>query len=432
MQGRASRKGAVLLAGVLALCGLGSAGAGAASAAPGYRLAFGSTIDTSANGGPLIVKGHRSTTTDPMIADQVIKNPDAVRLGIGQLIYEAFPDSLSHRHWHYKAFVRYQLRSTSDLSLVRPDNKAGFCLSDPEYAPDFCGSVKPDLLTVDEGLGPGTSDYYPPTLEGQYIDITGVPRGDYWLVHWVNSGKEICESNYANNAAAVKIELWPNGYGVAPYVTQKEAVNPFPSLYADLTPPLDCDQTSTPGSGAPDLAPKTPAELESTVAPPGGTPPSSTGPPSAPTLSKRLARRYVVRALTKRFQRRPKQLRQKCRRVSQTSFRCRVQWRYRQYRYRGSVRIFTVRTQNDFERRFDLRVRRTDRRCVLAHARGCSRTFKAKNRRLSEAAGSAILSAAASHIRPASPISLADWRTEGSTRAVGPVFLCRRRAAVER
>jgi hypothetical protein len=32
MQGRASRKRAVLLAGVLALCGLGSAGAGAASA----------------------------------------------------------------------------------------------------------------------------------------------------------------------------------------------------------------------------------------------------------------------------------------------------------------------------------------------------------------------------------------------------------------
>ena len=385
MQGRASRKGAVLLAGVLALCGLGSAGAGAASAAPGYRLAFGSTIDTSANGGPLIIKGDRSSTAEPMIADQIIDvdtDPDTVRADIGQLIYEAFPDSLSHRHWHFKAFVRYQLRSTSDLSLVRPDNKAGFCMSDPDYAPDFCGSLKPDALTVDEGLGPGTSDYYPPTLEGQYIDVTGVPPGDYWLVHWVNSGKEICESNYANNAAAVKIALWPNGYGVAPYFTQKEAVNPFPSLYDNSTPPLNCDQASTPGFGAPDLAPKTPAELGSTVAPPGGTPPSSPGTPSAPTMSKRLARRYVVRALTKRFHRRPKHLRQTCRRLSRTSFRCRVQWRSRQYRYRGRVRIFTVRVQNGFERRFDLRVRRTDRRCVLAHARGCSRAFKARNRRL--------------------------------------------------
>jgi hypothetical protein len=386
MQGRASRKGAVLLAGVLALCGLGSAGAGAASAAPGYRLTFGSTIDTSANGGPLIVKGHRSTIAEPMIADQIINNedpdPDTVRAGIGQLVYEQYPGSVSHRHWHYKAFVRYQLRSTSDRSLVRPDNKAGFCLSDPDFAPDFCGSLKPNALQVDEGLGPGTSDYYPPTLEGQFIDITGVPPGDYWLVHWVNSGKEVCESNYANNAAAVKIALWPNGYGVAPSFTQKEAVNPFPSLYADLTPPLDCDPASTPGFGAPDLVPKTPAELGSTVAPPAGTPPSTPVTPSAPTLSKRRARRYVVRALTKRFHRRPKHLRQACRRLSRTSFRCRVQWRSRQYRYRGSVRIFTVRVQNGFERRFDLRVRRTDRRCALAHARGCSRTFKAKNRRL--------------------------------------------------
>jgi hypothetical protein len=389
MQGRASRKGAMLLAGVLALCGLGSAGAGAASAAPGYRLAFGSTIDTSASGGPLIVKGHRATTADPMIADQIIDyehpDPDTVRAGIGQLIYEAFPGSLSHRHWHYKAFVRYQLRSTSDLSLVRPDNKAGFCLSDPAYAPDFCGSVKPDALTIDEGLGPGTSDYYPPTLEGQYIDVAGVPPGDYWLVHWVNSDKEICESNYANNAAAVKIALWPNGYGVAPYFTQKEAVNPFPSLYADLNPPLNCDQASTPGFGAPDLTPKTPAELGITavgLGPPAGTPSSPSG--SAPRLSKRLARRYVVRALTKRFNRRPKQLRQKCRRLSRTSFRCRVKWRYRQYRYRGSVRIFTVRAQNGFERRFDLRVRRTDGRCAAAGRRGCSRTFKAKNRRLKQ------------------------------------------------
>jgi hypothetical protein len=149
-----------------------------------------------------------------------------------------------------------------------------------------------------------------------------------------------------------------------------------------LDSPLDCDQASTPGFGAPDLAPKTPAELGSTMAPPAGTPPSSPVPPSAPTLSKRLARRYVVRALTKRFHRRPKHLRQACRRLSRTSFRCRVQWRSRQYRYRGSVRIFTVRVQNGFERRFDLRVRRTDRRCALAHARGCSRTFKAKNRRL--------------------------------------------------
>jgi hypothetical protein len=321
-----------------------------------------------------------------MIADQIIDNedpdPDTVRPGIGQLIYEAFPGSLSHRHWHYKAFVRYQLRSTSDLSLVRPDNKAGFCLSDPAFAPDFCGSVKPDALLVDEGLGPGTSDHYPPTPGGavhRHHRRTGRrllarPLGE---LRQGDLRERLLDQRRRGEDRAVVKRLWRSALLHAEASRQS-----VPIALRRLDSPLDCDQASTPGFGAPDLAPKTPAELGSTMAPPAGTPPSSPVPPSAPTLSKRLARRYVVRALTKRFHRRPKHLRQACRRLSRTSFRCRVQWRYRQYRYRGSVRIFTVRVQNGFERRFDLRVRRTDRRCALAHARGCSRTFKAKNRRL--------------------------------------------------
>jgi hypothetical protein len=387
----------MLVAGVLALCELGSVGADAASAAPSYRLAFGSTVDAAPLAGPLIIHGHRSTTAEPMMADQIIDHGDGQtsRPNIGQLVYEEYPGSVSHRHWHYKGFVRYQLRSASDLSVVRPDNKAGFCLADPTYAPDYCGSLKPGALTVDEGMGPGTTDYYNPNLEGQYIDVTDVAPGDYWLVHWVNSGKEICETNYTNNAAAVKITLWPNGYGAAPYFTLKAASEPFPPLYDDTTSPLDCDQISTAGSGPPDLIQKKPTELQVTVV--GGTPRESGQPgltpaegspstgtvpaaASAPTLSKRLARRYVVKALTQRFHRRPRQLRRACRRVSRTSFLCRVRWRYRWYRYRGKVRIFTTRTQNGFERRFNLRVRRTDRRCAPEHRR-CSRTFEATNRR---------------------------------------------------
>jgi hypothetical protein len=366
----------------------------AASAAPGYRLAFASTVDNAASAGPLIIKGHRLSTADPMMADQIIELSDdsqMTRPNMGQLIYEEYPDSLSHRHWHYKAFVRYQLRATSaGLPIVRPDNKAGFCLADPIYAPDFCGSLKPEALSVDEGLGPGTTDYYNPNLEGQYIDITDVPPGDYWLLHWVNSGKEICESDYANNAAAVKIALWPNGYGAAPYFTLKQAVEPFPSLFTDLDPPLDCGQGTTPAPKWPDLKQRLPGELAVTMigADPGqgssgggqptGPPTGSALAPVAPMLTESLARRYVVKALTKRFHRRPRHLHVACRKTSRTSSLCRVRWRHRRYHYNGSVRIFTVRTGTGFERRFDLRVRRTDSRCT-PKLRSCSRTFKSKN-----------------------------------------------------
>jgi Lysyl oxidase len=400
MRDRGRGRGGVLLAGVLALCGLGSVGASAASAAPSYRLAFGSTVEAAPLGGPLIIHGHRSSTTDPMMADQIIDHTDGSqtsRLNMGQLVYEEYPGSVSHRHWHYKGFVRYQLRSASDLSVVRPDNKAGFCLADPMYAPDYCGSMKPEALTVDEGMGAGTTDYYNPNLEGQYIDVTDVPPGDYWLVHWVNSAKEICETDYTNNAAAVKITLWPNGYGVAPYFTPGTASEPFlPPFYDDLTPPPDCGPGPSPAAKPPDLVQKKPTELGVTVV--GGTPqesgqpgptpaagsPSTGSAPavaSAPTLSERLARRYVVRALTQRFHRHPRQVQRACRRVSRTSFLCRVHWRDRRYRYRGSVRIFTTRTQDGFERRFNLRVRRTDRRCTAEHRHGCSRMLEARNMR---------------------------------------------------
>ena len=178
---RRARRAGVLLAGALALCWLGVVGVSTASAAPGYRMAFASTVDNAASGGPLIIKGHRAShrRSDDGRPDHraLRRQPDEPRLNIGEPLESTrqYPDSLSHRHWHYKAFVRYQLRATSaGLPIVRPDNKAGFCLDRPKiYAPDFCGSLKPEALSVDEGLGPGTTDYYNPNLEGQYIDIAG-------------------------------------------------------------------------------------------------------------------------------------------------------------------------------------------------------------------------------------------------------------------
>jgi Lysyl oxidase len=369
----AAAKRVRLLAAVLALCGLGCVGAESASGATGYRLAFGSTVYNASDKGPLIIQGHRASTSDPMVADQIVRNQDdstTTRANMGQLIYEEYPGSPDHRHWHYKGFVRYQLRSVADLSLVRADNKAGFCLSDRDYAPDNCGFLQPTALEVSEGIGADRTDHYAPNLEGQWIDVQGVPPGDYWLLHWVNSAKEICESDYSNNAAALKIALWPNGYGVAPYFTVKETVQPFPSLYIDLSPPLGCDGGSIPTPKFPDLLQWAPGEVSVTPVP---------GTTSAPTLTKRLARRYAMLALTQRFHRRPKNARVACRTLSRTSSSCAARWRFRRYAYRGKVRIFTVRKESSFERRFDLRVRQTDRVCAARHGQRCSRTIKATN-----------------------------------------------------
>jgi Lysyl oxidase len=398
MDDRGAKRGRALLVVLLGSLGLASVGSGLASAATGYKLAFGSRVDAAATGGPLIIRGHRAAIGDPMMADQIVKHTDGsttTRANMGQLIYEEYPGSVSHRHWHYKGFVRYQLRSVSDMSLVRPDNKAGFCLSDPVYALDFCGSQKPDALEVSEGIGPGTTDYYNPNLEGQWIDVQDVPPGDYWLLHWVNSTKEICESDYSNNAAAVKIALWPNGYGVAPYFALKDTAEPFPSLYPDPSPPFDCDSGSIPAPKFPDLVQRAPSELSVTPVPdptvpgsgqPGGGSPenpqgggSPGGTTTAPTLTKSFARRYAVLALAQRFRRRPTNVSATCWRLSRTSFRCAARWRFGRYAFRGKVRIFTARKEARFERRFSLRVRRTDTVCESRHRPRCSRTVRATN-----------------------------------------------------
>jgi hypothetical protein len=383
MEDRSANRARLLVAAVLALWGLGAAGP--ASAATGYRLAFGSLVKGAPTAGPLIIHGHRAGPSDPMLADQIVRNEDGsitTRASIGQL-YEEYPGSHSHRHWHYKGFVRYQLRSVADMSLVRADNKAGFCLSDADYAPDNCGYLKPTALEVGEGLGPDRTDYYSPNLEGQWIDVQGVAPGDYWLLHWVNSAKEICESDYSNNAAGVKIALWPNGYGVAPYFAVKKTVEPFPPLFSDLVPPFDCDGGAIPTPKFPDLVQRAPGELSVTPVPetpaqPAPPPPQPLA-PVAPRLTKRLARHYTVLALSQRFHRRPKRARLACRRLSRTSFRCSARWHFRRYSYRGTVRVFTARNASTFERRFDLRVRRTDSVCAARHGTRCSRTIKATN-----------------------------------------------------
>jgi hypothetical protein len=60
---------------------------------------------------------------------------------------------------------------------------------------------------VREGIAVGWGDLYIPAKEGQYVDITGLAPGVYDLVHRVNVGRLLRETNYANNASSMRIRL---------------------------------------------------------------------------------------------------------------------------------------------------------------------------------------------------------------------------------
>jgi hypothetical protein len=203
-------------------------------AIPRFHLGFESAVDNR-GAGPLVISGHRDSQDQPeMIADQTVQRSDGSSrtiAGVGRLRYVYSED---HDHWHYLGFDHYELRRASDYKLVAPDQKTGFCLGDrydtnattqlpgepaQPYYTGYCGRTHTELLSLVEGISVGYGDVYFANLEGQFVDLTGVPAGEYYLVHRVNADRMLAESDYSNDAASILIGLsWPGGTTAAPSV----------------------------------------------------------------------------------------------------------------------------------------------------------------------------------------------------------------------
>ncbi|MGI8606371.1 MAG: lysyl oxidase family protein [Gaiellaceae bacterium] len=183
-------------------------------------LVFSSAVENVGAGALVIAGSRRSRAVRTMQIRQLVARVDgstAVHSLRGQLRYV---HSETHSHWHLLGFERYALRRASDGRLVAPDRKTGFCLGDryrmarrPATAPPKavwvgeCGRSRTHLLRLRQGISPGHGDDYVPALEGQFLDLTGVPAGRYVLVHRVNAERSIREWSYANNAASVLLDL---------------------------------------------------------------------------------------------------------------------------------------------------------------------------------------------------------------------------------
>jgi hypothetical protein len=193
------------------------------------RLVFLSAVE-NVGAGPLLVAGRRPSASEPeMTARQVVRKADRTATTHVLKARLRFVVSETHRHWHLLGFERYELR-TPDEKTVGRDRKTGFCLGD-RYDADSgsriageppravwtqeCGRGQSERLRLLEGLSPGFGDDYVPLLEGQFIDVTGLPPARYILIHRVNSTRDLGESSYANNAASALLELGRDAQGRA-------------------------------------------------------------------------------------------------------------------------------------------------------------------------------------------------------------------------
>jgi len=110
-----------------------------------------------------------------------------------------------HGHYHFEEFASYDLLNTNG-NIVAFGHKVGFCLLDDHaWSPTASPQAKYDCWN--QGIQSGWADVYAAGLPCQYIDVTGVPGGNYTLRMTVNPDGLLPESDTNNNVTLVPVTL---------------------------------------------------------------------------------------------------------------------------------------------------------------------------------------------------------------------------------
>jgi hypothetical protein len=162
--------------------------------------------------GPLEVTGQRASIADPMIPRQRIYRSDGSSYDVvmpGALMVYASADG--HSHWHLQYIAAYSLWNRRRTQEVAPAMKVGFCLADHEHVDggvgpvggvyidergrDFCQKYNPNALSVWEGVSAGWRDLYERALTFQWVDVSDVVPGVYWLREDVDPNRIVHEAS---------------------------------------------------------------------------------------------------------------------------------------------------------------------------------------------------------------------------------------------
>lgn len=100
-----------------------------------------------------------------------------------------FEYSPCHQHYHFLGFATYELRDVHD-NRVGFGHKQSFCMTDSRR---YTGTRGRRFDCRFQGITAGWGDRYGFDLDGQWVDVTGLPSGDYTLVATVNPEGKIPE-----------------------------------------------------------------------------------------------------------------------------------------------------------------------------------------------------------------------------------------------
>ena len=163
--------------------------------------------------GPLELTGEINALTSRTRVRQHIytAEDDQREILVGDFVWHP-----THDHWHFDEFTLYELWTlTPDYRLgqvVASSDKLSYCVMDTDV-------VDPDHPHVStrqgyvgcgqrlQGLSIGWGDTYKSTLDGQALELTGLPDGFYALTSTVNPNAVILEEDYGNNSTRIYLEI---------------------------------------------------------------------------------------------------------------------------------------------------------------------------------------------------------------------------------
>ena len=172
--------------------------------------------------GPMEVLGRRSASYDPWTVTQVIDDDAGGERRVPTEAYLLYAGD-GHDHWHVRKMMAYHVFSTK---FTRGDSKVGFCFFDTNlrypslprspasrrYFEPACG--RRTATTSRTGISVGWADKYGWKLAFQWVDITGLPGGDYTVRSVVDPNAWFLEKNEDNNCTYTRIRIQSSGTSV--------------------------------------------------------------------------------------------------------------------------------------------------------------------------------------------------------------------------
>lgn len=183
------------------------------------------TTETLSAGSCMVLEGCATAGTRKLIRfNMETRNIGLADLNLGIPITNSlYRFATCHGHYHFESFAQYTLLDTNLNPVMLGTNvvvgrKVGFCVLDffkwrPDAAPTKkfdCANTPQALTNATQGIQAGWGDVYDKTLDCQFIDVTGVPSGDYLLQIAVNPDNVLTEADYSNNRTLIEISIPPD------------------------------------------------------------------------------------------------------------------------------------------------------------------------------------------------------------------------------